>query len=107
VSGRSNKETSLYPGYVVYVEASQIYAVDAVIVPGFPHVFLVDCLYQMDCDINYVSNDSNGRELWREWRELNRTKQSESLVVVSNAGWHSTRRRRTASIGINYFSLSS
>jgi hypothetical protein len=71
VSGRSNKETSLYPGYVVYVEASQIYAVDAVIVPGFPHVFLVDCLYQMDCDINYVSNDSNGRELWREWRELN------------------------------------
>ena len=76
VSGRSNEETSLYPGYVVYVEASQIYAVDAVIVPGFPHVFLVDCLYQMDCDINYVSNDSNGRELWRELAgaEPNKTK---------------------------------
>jgi hypothetical protein len=50
VSGRSNKATSLYPGYVVYVEARPtvaafVDAVDAVIVPGFPHVFLVDCLY--------------------------------------------------------------
>ena len=46
MSGRSNEETSLYPGCVVDVEAPTVTAFVDAVDGVFPHViFLVDCLY--------------------------------------------------------------